>query len=164
MEFARIDGETTATWLRRLINIGAPADYRANVMALLENERTGSDLIPLIPICSLSRLTLQLMLPPIHSFFSFNEFILFYHGWWQFSPAPPAGELSSVTFIPRCVFVVRGFLWCYLMFKFNCFYFEFNLFIFMDAGWWTAFEPLQVRFYFAISPVVFRCVTCCVWW
>ena len=77
MDFAQIDGETTAAWLRRLIKIGAPPDIRADVRALLDNERPGSNLFPLIPICSspaTKSFDSQLILPPILS--SFNLFIL----------------------------------------------------------------------------------------
>jgi hypothetical protein len=36
--YAQRPDESTQAWLRRLISIGAPADIRANVQAILESE------------------------------------------------------------------------------------------------------------------------------
>ncbi len=36
--FAQLPDESTQAWLERLISIGAPADIRANVQAILESE------------------------------------------------------------------------------------------------------------------------------
>ena len=58
MEFARQEAESRADWLERLVNIWAPTDIRANVMALLDNERAGAagnNLIPLIPNLFITR-------------------------------------------------------------------------------------------------------------
>ncbi len=42
--FGRSKNETTSAWLERLIAEGAPADVRANVQAILEDEREARQL------------------------------------------------------------------------------------------------------------------------
>ena len=39
--YIKIEGETTAKWLERLIAIGAPADVRADVRTILASETAG---------------------------------------------------------------------------------------------------------------------------
>jgi hypothetical protein len=43
MLFGRLSGESTSAWLGRLVEIGAPADIRANVMSILDNETKKRD-------------------------------------------------------------------------------------------------------------------------
>jgi hypothetical protein len=38
-EFAKLEGETSANWLTRLVSMGAPQDIRADVRAILESEK-----------------------------------------------------------------------------------------------------------------------------
>ena len=38
-EFAKLEGETSASWLTRLVGLGAPQDIRADVRAILESEK-----------------------------------------------------------------------------------------------------------------------------
>lgn len=38
-EFAKLEGETSANWLTRLVGMGAPQDIRADVRAILESEK-----------------------------------------------------------------------------------------------------------------------------
>ena len=40
MAYRRNENETTANWLERLIEIGAPADIRADVRQILASEQT----------------------------------------------------------------------------------------------------------------------------
>lgn len=37
-EFKRLENETYLAWLERLVNMGAPADVRADVRALLQSQ------------------------------------------------------------------------------------------------------------------------------
>jgi len=47
MSFGRLSGESTSAWLGRLVEIGAPADIRANVMSILANEtKTPTSTLP----------------------------------------------------------------------------------------------------------------------